>query len=117
MSFDACKTILTSSQKRYVKPKQWNKKEIDLALKIMTVTKNGISFKHFHTWEQKSKLIVAQIYSQARSSYAEKFLEHWLKTAPYKVLSIQIDDGSEFVKDSTPLKNITRTVRIPPCTD
>ena len=46
MSFEACKTISTSSQKRYVKPKQWNKKE------------------------------VAQIYSQARSPDAEKFLEY-----------------------------------------
>ena len=34
ISFDACKTIPTSSQKRYVKPKRWNKKEIDLMLKI-----------------------------------------------------------------------------------
>lgn len=65
----------------------------------MTVTKNGISFKHFQAWERKSKMIVAQIYSQARSSDAEKFLEHLLKTAPYKVLSIQVDGGSEFMKD------------------
>ena len=62
------------------------------------------------------RLIVAQIYSQARSSYAEKFLEHLLKTALYKVLSIQIDGGSEFMKDNRPLKNITSTVHIPPCT-
>ena len=82
----------------------------------MTVTKNGISFKHFYAWERKSKLIVAQIYSQAISSYAEKFLEHSLKTALYKVLSIQIDGGSEFMKDNRPLKNITSTVHIPPCT-
>ena len=45
------------------------------------------------------RLIVAQIYSQARSSDAEKFLEYVLKTAPYKVLSIQIDGGSELMKD------------------
>lgn len=65
----------------------------------MTVTKNGISFKHFQAWERKSKMIVAEIYSRARSSDAEKFLEHLLATAPYKVLSIQVDGGSEFMKD------------------
>ena len=87
MSFDACKTIPTSSHKRYVKPKQWNKRE------------------------------VAQIYPQARSSDTEKFLEYVLKTAPYKVLLIQVDASSEFMKDNRPLKNITSTVCIPPCTD
>ena len=63
----------------------------------MTVTKNGISFKHFQAWERKSKTIVAQIYSQARSLDAKKFLMHLIEVAPYKVLSIQVDGGSEFM--------------------
>lgn len=65
----------------------------------MTVMKNGIRFKHFQAWERKSKTLVAQIYSRARSSDAKKFLQHLLKTAPYKVLSIQVDGGSEFMGD------------------
>ena len=59
----------------------------------MTVTKNGILFKHFQAWERKSKTIIAQIYSQARSSDAKKFLYE----APYKIRSIQVDGGSEFM--------------------
>ena len=65
----------------------------------MTVTKNGISFKHFQAWERKSKTIVAQIYSRARSLDAKKFLQHLIKTAPYKILSIQVDGGSEFMRE------------------
>ena len=65
----------------------------------MTVTKNGISFKHFQAWERKSKTIVAQIYSRARSLDAKKFLKHLIKTAPYKILSIQVDGGSEFMRE------------------
>lgn len=33
----------------------------------MTVTKNGMRFKHFQAWERKSKTLIAQIYSRARS--------------------------------------------------
>ena len=63
----------------------------------MTVTKNGLSFKHFQAWERKSKTITAQIYSQARSIDAKKFLLHLVETAPYKIWSIQVDGGSEFM--------------------
>jgi hypothetical protein len=63
----------------------------------MTVTKNGISFKHFQVWERKSKTIIAQIYSRARSSDAKKFLQHLIAEAPYKIRSIQVDGGSEFM--------------------
>ena len=74
---DAGKTIPTSSQKRYVRPKQWNKKE------------------------------VAQIYSQTRSSDAEKFLEQQLRI---KVLSIQVDVGSEFMKDVEKVCNVKQYI-------
>ena len=70
----------------------------------MTVTKNGLSFKHFQAWERnrrsakpKSKTITAQIYSQARSLDAKKFLLHLVETASYKIRSIQVDGGSEFM--------------------
>ena len=65
----------------------------------MTVTKNGLSFKRFQAWERKSKTLVAQIYSRAWSSDAKKFLLELVKKAPYKILSIQVDGGSEFMAD------------------
>ena len=65
----------------------------------MTVTKNGRTFKHFQAWERKSKILVAQVYSRARSKDAAKFLKELAKKAPYKILSIQVDGGSEFMKE------------------
>ena len=61
----------------------------------MTVTKNGISFEHFLAWKQKSKTIIAQIYSQAKNSDAKKFLQHLIAEASYKIRSIQVDKGSK----------------------
>ncbi len=82
-----------------LKLRKWSVEETALVLKIdhMTVTKNGISFKHFQAWERKSKTIIAQIYSRARSSDAKKFLQHLIAEAPYKIRSIQVDGGSEFM--------------------
>jgi predicted transcriptional regulator len=40
----------------------------------MTVTKNGLSFKHFQAWERIAKHLSAQIYCSAKSSDAKKFL-------------------------------------------
>jgi putative transposase len=62
----------------------------------MTVTKNGITLKHFQAWERKSKHISANVYSHAKATSAEKFLKDFLAQAPFKVLSIQVDGGSEF---------------------
>lgn len=41
----------------------------------MTVTKNGICFKQFHSWDRKSKFIDSQIYSNAKSASAKRFLK------------------------------------------
>ena len=65
----------------------------------MGVTKNDLSFKHFQAWERKSKFLIAQIYPRARSSDAKKFLLELVEKAPYKILSIQVDGGSEFMAD------------------
>lgn len=62
----------------------------------MTVTKNNLSFKHFQAWDRKSKFIHAEAYSHAKSSSAKKFLISLIKTCPFKILSIQVDGGSEF---------------------
>lgn len=63
----------------------------------MTVTKNGISIKHFQAWDRRSKFMHAQVYSHAKSSSAKRFLLEYLDRVPFKVLSIQVDGGSEFM--------------------
>lgn len=65
----------------------------------MTVTRNGVVCKHFQAWERKSKFIHAQVYGHAKSSSAAKFLRDLVETAPFKILSIQVDGGSEFMAD------------------
>lgn len=65
----------------------------------MTVTKNGITLKHFQAWERKSKYIHANVYSHAKSSAAAKFLRELVAKAPYKIKTIQVDGGSEFMAD------------------
>ena len=65
----------------------------------MTVSKNGICFKHFQAWDRVSKYIDAQVYSNAKSSSAKRFLLDFVKNEPYKILSIQVDGGSEFMAE------------------
>ena len=62
----------------------------------MTVTKNGVCGKHFQAWDRKSKVIMAHLYSNATSMSAKKFLLELVKKMPFKILSIQVDGGSEF---------------------
>ncbi len=45
----------------------------------MTVTKNGICFKHFQSWDRKSKALHAQVNSGATSSSAKKFLKELIQ--------------------------------------
>jgi hypothetical protein len=65
----------------------------------MTVTKNGFVSKHFQSWDRKSKTIHAQIYSNATAKSAKKFLNELVKKSPFKILSIQVDGGSEFMAE------------------
>lgn len=65
----------------------------------MSVTKNGISVKHFQAWERHSKHVHAGIYGNATSLCAKKFLEQFLAEAPYPIQSIQVDGGSEFMAE------------------
>jgi putative transposase len=65
----------------------------------MTVTKNGITVKHFQAWDRVSKYIHANVYSHAKSTSAKRFLLELLDKIPFKLLSIQVDGGSEFMAD------------------
>jgi putative transposase len=65
----------------------------------MTVTKNGITIKHFQAWERKSKYIDAAVYSNAKASSAKRFLIDFVKQAPFPIESVQVDGGSEFMAE------------------
>jgi transposase InsO family protein len=65
----------------------------------MTVTKNDFISKHFQSWDRKSKTIHAQIYSNATAKSAKKFLGELVEKSPFKILSIQVDGGSEFMAE------------------
>jgi transposase InsO family protein len=65
----------------------------------MTVTKNGASIKHFQAWDRRSKFIIARLYSHAKSSSAKRFLLELIEKTPFKILSIQVDGGSEFMAE------------------
>ena len=86
--------------------KAWSYKDyktIELGERVqvdhMTVTKNGVCVKHFQAWERKSKYIHAQLYSNAKATSAKKFLLELIEKAPFKIKSIQVDGGSEFMAE------------------
>jgi len=64
----------------------------------MTVNKNTIAMKHFQAWDPKTKVIVADLTSNASSLAASKFLHKVVEEMPFKVKSIQVDGGSEFMR-------------------
>lgn len=65
----------------------------------MTVTKNQCSFKHFQAWDPITKTTHAEVYGNAKSSTAAAFLKSLQEALPFAVKSIQVDGGSEFMKD------------------
>ena len=65
----------------------------------MSVHKDGLNIKHFQAWDPNSKIIVADVYTNANSTSAAKFLQKVLKDMPFTTKSIQVDGGSEFMKE------------------
>jgi IS30 family transposase len=65
----------------------------------MSVTKHNISMKEFRAWDPITKTIVADVVSNATSMAAAKFLRKVLNEMPFKVKSIQVDGGTEFMAD------------------
>jgi len=55
--------------------------------------------KHFAAIDPTTKYLEAQSYGQATSRTAAKFLEHLIENSPFEIKSIQVDGGSEFMKD------------------
>jgi len=79
--------------KKYEDIKRGERVQID----HMSVHINGITVKHFQSWERTSKHIHAHVSSRANSSSAKRFLLDLIEKAPYKINSIQVDGGSEFM--------------------
>jgi transposase InsO family protein len=65
----------------------------------MTTSKNSVSVKHFQAWDPKSKFIHGNLYSNAKSRSARKFLLELIQKSPFKIESVQVDGGSEFMKE------------------
>jgi IS30 family transposase len=63
----------------------------------MSVTINGIAVKYFQAWDRHSKYICGQVYTNATSACAAKFLEEAVAKCPFKIISVQTDGGSEFM--------------------
>ena len=59
----------------------------------------GKSFKHFQATCPVSKLTVTEVCSGATSAAATKFLSKVKEQMPFQIHSIQVDGGSEFMKD------------------
>jgi transposase InsO family protein len=63
----------------------------------MSVSVNQVTVKHFQAWDPKSKYIQACAASNATSTTARRFLLDLIQKAPFKISSIQVDGGSEFM--------------------
>ena len=65
----------------------------------MTVSKNQIYAKHFNAWDPLSKFIHGKLYHRATSRSAKQFLLELIDKTPFKIESIQVDGGSEFMDE------------------
>lgn len=65
----------------------------------MTVCSNSSSIKHFKAVCPVSKFMVCEVYYTAGSRNAAEFLRKVINDMPFKISSIQVDGGCEFMKD------------------
>ena len=108
IGFSRSRSALWCKKKRkfnkHAKPfkfKKYNEMQVGENVQIdhMTVTKNGVTMQHFAGIERFSEHVYANVYGKTNSANAAKFLRELIENAPYKVRSIQVDGGSEFMKD------------------
>ena len=89
--------------KGHAKPWQYGMKSTQLGELVqidhMSVSKNQRSFKQFSAWDPLSKYMHSNVYSNATSRTAKQFLIELIDKTPFKIISIQVDGGSEFMKD------------------
>lgn len=89
----------TSHAKRWKYGMKASKPGEMIQIDHMSVTKNAISMKHFQAWDPITRVIIADVVSNATSAAAAKFLKKIIKELPFPVKSVQVDGGSEFMKD------------------
>jgi predicted transcriptional regulator len=65
----------------------------------MSVSKNNTYLKDFQAWDPISKYVDAQVFTNATSHSAKKFLHQLIRNAPFKIYSVQVDGGSEFMAE------------------
>jgi transposase InsO family protein len=65
----------------------------------MTANLDGCSVKDFKAICPITKYLITEVYSNATSHTASKFLDKLISAFPFPVQSIQVDGGSEFMKD------------------
>ena len=65
----------------------------------ISVSKNNTYLKDFQAWDPISKYVDAQVFTNATSHSAKKFLHQLITNTPFKISSIQIDSGSEFMAE------------------
>ena len=84
---------------RLPKGMQSNKQGVLVQIDHMTCRVGDKTIKHFNAWDRKTKINVADVYSRATSGCAAKFLDEVIKEYPFKIESVQVDGGSEFMKE------------------
>lgn len=84
---------------RLPKGMQSDKQGVLVQIDHMTCRVGDKTIKHFNAWDRKTKINVADVYNRATSGCAAKFLEEVIKEYPFKIESVQVDGGSEFMKD------------------
>ncbi len=60
---------------------------------------SGFQVKHFQAICPVTKVAIKQVYSRATSNVAKQFLEYARESLPFEIKSIQVDGGSEFMKE------------------
>lgn len=66
----------------------------------MTINMHGIGYvKQFNAICPITKIAVEKIYSEATARNAANFLEYVIQQMPFPIRSIQVDGGSEFMKE------------------
>jgi transposase len=102
-SISSCKVKRKRSFKAHAKAWQYGMKAQNpgelIQIDHMSVTKHNIHMKEFRAWDPITKVIIAEVTSNATSAAAAKFLRKVITHMPFPVKSVQVDGGSEFMKD------------------
>jgi transposase len=103
LSLSAPRKRRKRSFKKHAKPWQYGFKAKKpgqmVQIDHMSIAKNQIYAKHFNAWDPTSKFIHGKLYYRATSRCAKQFLLELIQKAPFKIESIQVDGGSEFMDE------------------